>query len=139
MYHSKDEHEYGRVLHYVLDDAGRAVPEQDALAWGRWLETSGATRTVAVTQIGPSSVTTYFLGIDYSCGQGPPHLWETQVRGGPADFMTVRYVSVDEARAGHELVCAFVRYRSTVRGRVLDWFQDAADWLYGRPAKRRRL
>lgn len=120
---------FGPVLHYVLDDAGRAVPVDDAMTWARWFER--ADRKLADTKVGRASVSTIFLGIDHSFGEGPPVLWETMVFGGPADTMTVRYHSAEEARAGHDVVCAYVRSRSTVRGWLWYWFREVADWLYG--------
>lgn len=56
-------------------------------------------------------VSTIFLGLDHSFGQGPPRLWETMVfgRGSPWDDTQVRYATEAEALAGHQQLVAKVR------------------------------
>ncbi len=85
---------------YVLDDEGNAVPEPDILKWGRWFEK--AQRHVALTEIRGSRVSTVFLALDHSFGEGPPLLWETMVFGGKFDGEQDRYPSLEEAKRGHD-------------------------------------
>jgi hypothetical protein len=63
---------------YIL--RGR-VPEpcDDLIRWARWFEK--ADRHVAKTQVGPLRVSTVFLGVDHSFGDGPPVLFETMIFG----------------------------------------------------------
>ena len=79
-----------------------AVPCEDLLEWGRWFET--ADRHVDLTQIGPLTVSTVFLGLDHSFGEGEPLLFETMIFGAHAEDEAVegyqdRYPSW--AEAGH--------------------------------------
>lgn len=46
-------------------------------------------------------VSTVFLGLDHSFGDGPPVLWETMVFNGEHDQDQWRYTSQEEAIAGH--------------------------------------
>src|SRR5439155_18615507 len=67
---------------YILNEAGNPVAEPDLQKWGEWLQTSPA-RHVGDDTIGPSRVSTVFLGLDHQFGEGQPILWETMVFGGP--------------------------------------------------------
>ena len=56
----------------------KVVPCDDLLTWGEWLGT--ADRRVARTEISASLfVSTVFIGLDHSFGNGPPLLFETMV------------------------------------------------------------
>ncbi len=98
---------------YVLED-GQLRPEPDLMAWAKWYET--ADRHVAKTEAEKYVVSTVFLGMDHSFGEGPPVLFETMVfkRGdwdnikenGLADQDCERYCTMDEAKAGHETMVA---------------------------------
>jgi hypothetical protein len=57
--------------------------------------------TTLVTDKGRVTVSTVFLALDHSFGDGPPVLWETMVFGGPADMDQQRYTSREAAEAGH--------------------------------------
>lgn len=73
--------------------------------WRWWWSTGD--RQVALTEVGPYLVSTIFLGIDMSAGQGPPVLYETAVFGplgeegmrGSTDMD--RHSTREEALAGH--------------------------------------
>ena len=54
-------------------------------------------------------VSTVFLGIDHSFGEGPPILWETMIFDGPHDQFQERYTSKEEAIAGHERAMLLAR------------------------------
>lgn len=89
---------------YILN--GRAaVPAADLITWGRWLEK--ADRKVAVDFVGADDdenqvrISTVFLGLDHSFGEGPPLLFETMVFGGALDGEQGRYTTWEEAEAGH--------------------------------------
>jgi hypothetical protein len=70
---------------FILDNYGRPVRESDLHKWAQWFET--AKRHVAQDTIGPSRVSTVFLGLDHAFEPNAqaPILWETMVFGGPLD------------------------------------------------------
>lgn len=82
---------------YILD-GHKAVPA-DLMTWARWLEKGD--RIVAKTEIAHVSVSTVFLGLNHNFGGGPPLLFETMVFGGPLDQEMERYVTWEQAEAGH--------------------------------------
>ena len=64
---------------------------------------------VALTKIGAVDISTVFLGLDHSNGEGPPLLFETMIFGGPLDEEQRRYTTWDEAEAGHAEMVERVR------------------------------
>jgi len=68
-------------------------------------------RRIADDRIGLFRVSTIWLGIDHSWGTGTPIIFETMVLldGTVEDFGMQRYCTKEEARAGHEAVCAELR------------------------------
>lgn len=96
-----------RVFLYTLDEAGDAVPEPDALAWGRWFET--ADRAVKRETIGDSKISTVFLGTDHGFGFGPPVLWETMIFGGLHDGWSEHATSREGALTMHALAVRVAR------------------------------
>ncbi len=95
---------------YVLNSAGRPVPEPDAIAWARWYETAAELRRVGLDALGPlGEVSTVFLGLDHNFSSRPeddplghrPILWETLVFNGPLDGEMRRYSSREDAEQGH--------------------------------------
>ena len=89
-------------MNYILD--GKiAVECDDILKWGAWFEK--ADRHVAQTNKNDVRVSTVFLGIDHSCGDGPPLLFETMIFGGKHDEYQQRYTTWPEAAIGHVEAC----------------------------------
>ncbi len=85
--------------HYILE--GREVIPVDLMTWAAWFE-NFENRRVALTKIDDEvSVSTVFLGLDHSFGDGPPLLFESLVLGGDDDEDMDRYSTYDEAEAGH--------------------------------------
>jgi hypothetical protein len=85
--------------HYILE-GHKAVPA-DLMQWAEFFENT-AGRTVALTMVGKVRVSTVFLGIDHSFGSGRgPLLFETMIFGGKHDQYQERYVTWEEAEAGH--------------------------------------
>lgn len=72
---------------YKLDAAGEPVPVSDFMEWARWFETkeAQAERVVRQEKVGDVKVSTVFLSLDHSWGEGPPVLWESMIFGGPHD------------------------------------------------------
>ena len=59
-------------------------------------------------------VSTVFLGIDHQHDDGPPHLFETLVFGGPMDDAMERYSTWADAEAGHVAMVERVRDASNL-------------------------
>jgi hypothetical protein len=87
------------------------VPTDDVDIWNKWFEETD--RRVAKTTLkGGVFVSTVFLGVDHSFGEGsPPILFETMVFDPrrpkfdqALDEYTRRYVTWEEAEAGHKEV-----------------------------------
>jgi len=88
------------IERYILNTHGEPVPEPDLRAWGAWMQ-NAADRILARDEIGGVRVSTVFLGLDHSLGNGPPLLWETMIFGGSHNDYQERYETRDEALAGH--------------------------------------
>ncbi len=85
---------------YILDENDEPVLEPNTLKWAQWYE--GGNRVLKQTQVGEVRVSTVFLGLDHSFGQGSPVLWETMVFGGDRDQEMHRYSSKKEAIKHHD-------------------------------------
>ncbi len=89
--------------HYILD--GKEPKNADLMEWARWFET--ADRHVAKTAVSDEiNVSTVFLGLDHSFGDGPPLLFETMIFGGEHDQYQDRYETWKQAETGHEKAVA---------------------------------
>jgi len=98
-----------RNLHYRLDAEMNAVPTTSIGEWAEWFESADKERMLASTSFAGHLVSTVFVGIDQSWGEGPPLLWETMVfrleddgEICAADLDCDRYTTFEEAEAGHE-------------------------------------
>lgn len=85
-----------RSLYY--DREGK--PIDDLVEWGRLLGDLKY-RVVEAVESDGVRVSTVWLGIDHSHGEGPPLIFETMIFGGPHDGYQERYSTEAEARAGH--------------------------------------
>lgn len=70
---------------YILDNDGNPIPCDDIFIWGEWYENNFEARIVARYEIGDVCVSTVFLALDHSFGDGPPLLYETMVFGLPEE------------------------------------------------------
>ena len=87
--------------YYILD--GHEPVVCDEIAWAcRNRDIEG--RRVASTQVADASVSTIFLGSDYSFGSQPPLFFETMIFGGEHDEFCDRYSTWDDAQAGHDRI-----------------------------------
>ena len=84
---------------YILDNH-TPIPEDDVLKWGMWFETND--RIVKKTIIGDIRISTVFLGLDHSYGEGSPLLFETMIFGGKYHEDQDRCSTWDEAEKMHE-------------------------------------
>jgi hypothetical protein len=93
--------------HYILGgpDGHTPILEEDFMEWAEWFETSRDARRVALTKIANvGEISTIFLGLDHSFGDGRPVLFETMSRFGEHfgdEGYFARYHTWDEALAGH--------------------------------------
>jgi hypothetical protein len=94
-------------MKYILKD-GVPVPEPNIFAWAKWFEKDDS-RQVAFTQVGGVMISTVFLGIDHSFGDGVPVLFETMIFGGVHDEYQERYHTLEEAMIGHEKAVSLVK------------------------------
>lgn len=86
--------------HYVLE-ADHSVRPAELMEWAVFFEDI-TNRRVALDKIGEASVSTVFIGLDHSFGDGPPLIFETLISGGAHDQEMWRYSTWDEAVAGHQ-------------------------------------
>jgi hypothetical protein len=93
---------------YILDGRN-PIPCADFIARAQWFQTSD--RQVAKTDFGDVRVSTVFLGLDRSFGQGPPLLFETMIFGGSfgQDRYQERCSTWEEAEAQHAEAVDVVR------------------------------
>jgi hypothetical protein len=88
-------------MHLHFDRNGEPIsPEEWSAAFGR------DDRTVARTSLGTrGEVSTVWLGLDASHGDGPPLIFETMMFGGPMHALRLGQYSTEEgAKAGHQAV-----------------------------------
>lgn len=87
-------------MHY--DRNGQPMTLED---WGRALDDIESRRIAETTLSDGKYVSTVWIGLDHSFGQGPPLIFETMVFGSENDRSDVdcaRYSTESEARAGHD-------------------------------------
>ena len=94
---------------YILDEKGNTIPEPDLLKWASWFEENRDKKRVKADNIGKARISTVFLGIDHSFGEGKPILWETMIFGGEHDDYQKRYTSREEALEGHQKALDLVK------------------------------
>lgn len=92
---------------FMVLDAQKAVVPADISTWSDFLDGDG--KRVGRTEVGEASVSTVFLGVDHSFGDGPPLWFETMIFGGPFDQETWRYTTWAEAEAGHGRIVGALR------------------------------
>lgn len=93
--------------YYIMVD-GEPQAVDDVVTWARWMEDNKTNKHVALTKIAPGiEISTVFLHLDHSFGDGPPVLFETMVFGGDySEQEQERYCTVAQARRGHAAMVA---------------------------------
>jgi len=90
---------------WVLDERGEPIPASDHIAWASWMERARTDdlRRIALTEVGPLTVSTVFLASDHSHGftGGRPILFETMIFGADDAEYQERFETRAEAEAGH--------------------------------------
>lgn len=85
------------------------VEVHDLFTWARCFEHAHC--TVDSTPVGDVGIRTVFVGLDpWGSADSPPLLFETLVFGGRLDQEQRRYVTWDEAVAGHAEMVARVQH-----------------------------
>lgn len=87
-------------IYYKLDENGNPQPMGHDLS--AWLKEMRKNRRVAFDEVGVSTVSTVFCGVDRSLGRGPPLVFETMVFGGVLDGSEQLYSTREQALAGHK-------------------------------------
>ena len=110
------------MMNYILVNR-QPVPCHDFRKYAEWMarekqieqdgHQAGQCR-VGWTEVGESEVSTVFLGLDHSFGNGSPVLFETMVFGGPMDGDCEQYCTWDEAEEGHRLMVASVKVERVI-------------------------
>lgn len=95
---------------YILE-GHKPVPAPSLREWGTWMN-DGERRRVGWDVLGDVKVSTVFLGLDHSFGEGPPLLFETMIFGGKHDEYQERYSTWEQAEAGHAKALALVKSES---------------------------
>lgn len=96
-----------RAHWYILD--GHTPVASDPTAWAIWFEANQDTRVVRQEKVNGAAISTVFLGIDHSYGDGPPILFETMIFGGEHNDYQDRCSTWKQAEAMHETACALAR------------------------------
>ena len=92
---------------YKLNDDHSISECNDVIEWGKAFES--VNRKVAETEVGDARISTVFIGLDHSFGNGDPLLFETMIFGGPRDDHMRRYATWDDALIGHHEMVATER------------------------------
>lgn len=86
---------------YILNDDRKPVA-CDMVAWSMWMSIHWADRIVSKTNIGGSTVSTVFCGLDHSFGSSDrPVLFETMIFTDDGGDYSSRSCTWDEAVAEH--------------------------------------
>ncbi len=88
---------------YFVLDGHRVVLCTDLIEWAKKFERKN--RRVGDDTKDNVRVSTVFLGLDHSFGQGPPLLFETMVFGGEHHGDMDRYSTWEQAEKGHKAMC----------------------------------
>lgn len=96
---------------YLLDENKNPIPCTIA-EWGTFLE-DRHNRKVAFSELGDIHISTVFLGLDHSCWEGRPIVFETMIfdKSGDdiwRDIYMDRYSTWDEALDGHQKAIEWV-------------------------------
>lgn len=85
---------------YTLNEQGEPVPCPDVMDWGRWFGSDPhlSKRIVKQEWVDNVHVSTVFLGLNHSFGNGPPVLWETMCFSNQKEWDT----EMDRCSGGRE-------------------------------------
>lgn len=90
-----------RHLYYILDEDKNPI-ECDMMTWAKMFNQDRHVAQHVIDIDGVSvRISTVFLGLDHSWGDGPPILFETMIFGGEHDQYQERYSTWHDAWKGH--------------------------------------
>jgi len=91
-------------MYYILDDKNKPV-EVDIEEYSKWISEAPCRKIIGRTRLEDSLISTVFMGLDHSYGDGQKHvLWETMIFGGKYDEYQERYCSHEKAIRNHEYI-----------------------------------
>ena len=93
-----------RIAYYRVDGSEMTMKE-----WATGRADGDWERAQRQTTIGDVEISTVWLGMDHSHGDGPPLIFETMVFGGGLDQQQWRYSTLEAAHAGHDEAVQKVR------------------------------
>lgn len=89
------------LLHYVLDDEGNPIPEDDTRRWAAELDNIKRRRVALTLFSNGPKISTVFIGINYGSAE-KPQLFETLIEGRKAlPDGTERWATWADALEGH--------------------------------------
>lgn len=112
-------------VHFVLDERGEAVVEDDLERWAAWVGTAYLGVARALVTSGVAVVTTFEPLIENAERDTEPQAFVTRVFGGPLDGDERRSATRQEAQAAHASVVEWCREGDEFE-RSLAERQDAA-------------
>ena len=94
---------------YTLDGK-TPVPTDDVMEWAKMFKNTD-NRRVAWDEVGDARISTVFLGLDHSFGEGSPLLFETMVFTNQLEWdgYCERYCTWEEAETGHARILQLVK------------------------------
>lgn len=98
---------------FILDKNHRPVPCPSLMKWGRWLEAQWNRRVDDTILPNGYRVSTIFLGLDHSFGEGPPLIFESMTFPG---YDQERYSTWEQAAAGHLAMCIEASEKPAIKG-----------------------
>lgn len=119
-----------RQPYFVEEVDGTVRPARDVMEWAA--EFSIAARVVAQTQVGPSFVSTVWIGLDMEFmvgGHDRPMVFETMVFDGPIDGSTVRHPTRELAQFGHDQYVRVLREHLFSRQMAVYYARKLFHWL----------
>lgn len=91
---------------YKLDRNRKPVRVMSAYEWGEAMQDDEA-RRVGLAEFEALSISTCFIGVDYSFGRGPLRVFETAAFDQSGGVRVIeRYATWEEAEAGHAAAVA---------------------------------
>src|SRR5687768_5852202 len=89
-----------KPMYYILE--GKEPKPCELMEWASSMSNIDGRVVNKTTLPDGTNISTVFLGLDHSYGDGPPVLFETMIFGGEHDQEQWRYHTWDEAEKGHQ-------------------------------------
>jgi hypothetical protein len=102
-------------MYYILQGRIPVVCD-DIEKWADWNENNN--RQIALTKIGPITISTVFLGLNHNLGPGLPLVFETCIFSEDDSNVAARYTRWADAVTGHEASTHRARMNWEMAGRI---------------------